>query len=107
MAKTTHEWYIAFTKSALQQLRELPSNVRMAVFSSLRVLLRLQNPLAATNVVWVKNEEFDSYRVYRFRKGDYRVKFYIISQEITHENHTYRGTLIVVAAEHRKRAYRP
>jgi len=71
MTKTTHQWLIAFSRSALQELRELPSTDRMAVFRVLRRLLQADNPVAAHGVKKLKGVK-DQYRA---RAGDYRILF--------------------------------
>jgi len=64
MTKTTHQWLIAFSRSALQELRELPSTDRMAVFRVLRRLLQADNPVAAHGVKKLKGVK-DQYRARR------------------------------------------
>jgi hypothetical protein len=50
VTSSVHHWLIAFSRTAIQELRELPSHQRMAVFRVLRTLLRAENPLAVSQI---------------------------------------------------------
>jgi mRNA interferase RelE/StbE len=99
---TTHKWLIAFSDEALKQLRQLPSNRRMAVFRSLRKLLRAENPLELPGVKKLKAAQ-DSYRI---RVGDYRILFRLEVGDVYHLKRTYKGSIQIAAIKHRSRAYR-
>lgn len=103
MTKTPHQWLIAFTRLAVQELRQLPSQDRMAVFRVLRNLLQADNPLAAHGVKKLKG----ALGHYRARVGDYRILFDVTANPTTHLKRQYKGTLTVEVIRHRSRAYRP
>jgi len=105
MSLTTHKWLIAFSDQALRHLRRLPSHIRMAVFTSLRGLLRAENPLAEPGVKKLKGGQAE--RLYRARAGSYRILFVLEVGSLVHEKAEYKGRLLVEAVKHRSEAYRP
>jgi mRNA-degrading endonuclease RelE of RelBE toxin-antitoxin system len=98
----THRWHLIVTDHARNQIRRLSSKERQGVFQKIRELLQAGNPLSLVHVKKMATRE----NMWRIRYGNYRILFEVESVEITHENHLYKGTVIIVNVGHRGDIYK-
>lgn len=98
-----HKWLIIVSPDAKKSFDRLPPIAKRSFFRHMRELLNADDPYNLPFVEMLKSKEFD--RVRRFRIGNYRVFFFIEAAEITHQKHTYKGTLFVSEIHDRKEAY--
>ncbi|MEO8396500.1 MAG: hypothetical protein ABI700_26135 [Chloroflexota bacterium] len=104
MAKhSPHLWHLEVEKRACDQIRDLTSKDRQAVFQGIRELLLAENPQRANDVRKLVEKRFEG--LWRKREGDYRIFFALETEAITIDKFTYRGKVIIVEVLNRKEAY--
>jgi mRNA-degrading endonuclease RelE of RelBE toxin-antitoxin system len=99
----THQWLLIIDERAQQVFDTLADSEKSGIFRQLRLLLRADDPYSVSSVQMVKGKKFQ--RVRKFRIGNYRVFFYTEAEEVTHQEHTYKGTLFLLDIRKRKEAY--
>lgn len=78
------------------------------VWDFLRLLRRLVNADAPYELEFVENLEGEQYKkIRKFRVGDYRILFTLDTRPVTHNQHLYKGTVVVLKIDWRKDVYRP
>jgi mRNA-degrading endonuclease RelE of RelBE toxin-antitoxin system len=102
---STHKWYLEVITQAREQLDDLPSKQRMAVFDSIRELLESDNPASVTGVKKLRGEQFKD--MWRQRQGDYRIFFTAEHGTVTNFGFTYKGKVTIIEVVHRSKAYKP
>lgn len=98
-----HKWLLNIQPSAKRAFDGLPPSTRRTIFRILRELLNAEDPYTLPAVEMLKEAKFE--RIRRFRAGDYRVFFVVEAREVTHLQHTYKGTLYLLDIRDRKAAY--
>jgi mRNA-degrading endonuclease RelE of RelBE toxin-antitoxin system len=98
-----HKWLLNIQPIAQQAFDALDSTEKRGVFRRLRDLLKADDPYSLPFVEMLQAKRFE--RVRKFRVGDYRVFFVIEPVQVTHLNHTYKGTLFLLDIRDRKDAY--
>ncbi|MBI1260038.1 MAG: hypothetical protein GC204_21425 [Chloroflexi bacterium] len=98
-----HLWHLEVEKRARDQIRDLPSKDRRAVFQGIRELLIAENPQRVNDVRKLVEKRFEG--LWRKREGDWRIFFALEPGEITVDKFTYRGKVIIVEVLNRKEAY--
>ncbi|MEQ8673500.1 MAG: hypothetical protein RLP44_06015 [Aggregatilineales bacterium] len=98
-----HKWLLNIQPNAQKRFNSLSITEKRGVFRRIRELLNADDPYAAPFIEMLKEKKFE--RVRKFRVGNYRVFMVIEFAEITHQEHTYRGTLFLLDIRDRKEAY--
>lgn len=99
----TQQWLLILQPEAKASFDELPSSGKHLIWARLQQLLESSTPYLLPMVQMLKDKRF--HRSRKFRAGDYRVLFTIEDNEITHQKHTYKGVLIIIAISNRRDAY--
>jgi mRNA-degrading endonuclease RelE of RelBE toxin-antitoxin system len=98
-----YQWHLRFTEAARQQVSQLPSRDRMAVFDAIADLCLADNPYRTVHTMKLREKRFKG--LYRRRQGDYRILFEAQPGSIEYQKHVYKGSLWVVQILSRKDAY--
>lgn len=104
---TTHKWHFDFTEDAKSAYDNLRPGHKRGVLNCLRQTLRTENPRAGDPacLTTLQGEEYK--HILKYRVGSYRVLIMKDETEIEVNDHTYKGTIIVVEIDHRKDIYNP
>lgn len=68
-----HKWLLSFEDIVPEQLSDLPTKDRQAVFRSIAQLLQAENPASVQGVKKLIEKRFEG--LWRQRQGDYRIFF--------------------------------
>ena len=98
-----HRWLLNIQPEAKQIFDTLSRTNKQGAFRRLKELLNADDPYVLPFVEMLQAKKFG--RLRKFRVGDYRVFFTVESKEVTHLQHTYKGTLFLLAIRDRKEAY--
>lgn len=98
-----HRWLLNIQPTAQQIFDRLSKSEKQGVFRHLRNLLIADDPYRLSFVEMLQAKKFE--RVRKFRVGDYRIFFAVEVSEITHQGHSYKGTLFLLDIRDRKEAY--
>jgi len=66
-------------------------------------ILNTDDPYLLPFVAKIKDKRFDGLR--KFAVGNYRVYFRAVSEEIKHQKHNYKGTVLIITIVNRRDAY--
>lgn len=98
-----HRWLLNIQPDAKRTFDTLSPTQKRIIFRHLRELLNADVPYSLPFVEMLKARKFE--RIRKFRAGDYRVFFVTEPVVVTHQKHTYKGTLFVLDIRDRKEAY--
>jgi mRNA-degrading endonuclease RelE of RelBE toxin-antitoxin system len=101
-----YKWCLDIKDTGQRTFNKLPtSKDRMAVFDALQELLEAEDPYFVPGVKKLLEAQFEGMR--RQEVGNFRIMFWLDSDECVRDEHTYKGTLHLFAVVRRnEKTYR-
>ena len=100
MAEKYRRWRLRVEPSAQNDIDKLLSGKdEKAVFNSIERLLEADDPYRVPGVIRISSGKYR--KMWRQRKGNWRIIFYTQPGQVLHQGHVYKGVLHLVAVRRR------